>query len=146
MENKLRFETGCEEFGTVEVGFTSDGMFMDGSKRLFLTGLNTEPDKWFEELVTVYIPNDPPRAYGTNAVYLNVRYLPNLCGFFESNGLGEFSGHIGIYGNRAYPLYFVDMDKILHIESETMEYFRNLKNVKEGENNESGIIENSKVS
>jgi len=148
MEENLRFKTGLEDYGTIDVGIVTDGEYGDGSMRLFMYGLNPMEDGAFEELITIHIPGDPAEAYGENAVYLDTRYMSNLCDFFDTYHLGEFSGHIGIYGEYAYPLYFLEKEKILKIEEDTCKYFEELAKEMEvkGENNESKIFEESKVS
>ena len=55
--------------------------------------------------------------------YVDINNCPELEGFIEKHGLGEFTGLMGNSGFCFYPLYLFDPEKLRKVAPEGMEHF-----------------------
>ena len=55
--------------------------------------------------------------------YVDINNCPELEGFIEKHGLGEFTGLMGSSGFCSYPLYLFDPEKLREVAPEGMENF-----------------------
>ena len=113
MKKQLEMERRFSGKVTLELEINS---YMDNN-RMYI-GL-VEPDGEHFADLTVNITAPCPDYCG----YVDINNCPELEGFIEKHGLGEFTGLMGGSGFCSYPLYLFNPEKLREIAPEDMELF-----------------------
>ena len=116
MNKQLEMESRFSGKVKLELEISS---YMDNSRiYIGLVEVDGEYPEPFADL-TVNISAPCPDYCG----YVDINNCPELEGFIEKHGLGEFTGLMGNSGFCSYPLYLFDPEKLREVAPEGMENF-----------------------